>query len=118
MIVNSSGQIMVKTVHDHERVPEVWHVPRGERGSVSDARESRRQAAGVPGESRAPVAAVDLPCPVRSLDDMEGNRAGLQRGAAAAAADLSPALSRDARQATVPGEPGSGRGRRWLTTPV
>ena len=23
MIVNSSGQIMVKTVHDHERVPEI-----------------------------------------------------------------------------------------------
>src|ERR1700685_316917 len=61
---------------------------------------------GVPGESRAPVAAVDLPCPVGSLDDMQGNRAGLYRRGAAAAADLPPALSRDARQATVPGEPG------------
>jgi len=94
------------------------HLPHGERGSVSDARESRRQAAGVPSESWAPVAAVDLPCPVGSLDDMEGNRAGLHRHAAAAATDLPPALSRDARQATVPGEPGGGRSRRWLTAPV
>jgi len=70
------------------------------------------------GRSRTPVAAVDLPCPVGSLDDMEGNRAGLHRRAAAAAADLTPALSRDARQATVPGEPGGGGNRRWLTTPV
>ena len=93
-------------------------MPHGERGSVSDARESRRQAAGVPSESEAPVAAVDLPCPVGSLDDMEGNRAGLYRRAAAAAADLPPALNRYARQATVPGEPGGGRSRRWLTTPV
>src|SRR5580704_2558038 len=92
-------------------------LPHGDRGSVSDARESGHQAASV-GESRAPVAAVDLPCPVGSLDDMEGNRAGLHRRAAAAAADLPPALSRDACQATVPGEPGGGRSRGWLTTPV
>src|SRR5580704_1985948 len=94
------------------------HLPHGERGPVSDARESRRQAAGVPGASRAPVAAVDLPCPVGSLDDVQRNRAGLHRGAAAAAAYLPPALSRDAGQATVPGEPGGGRSRGWLTTPV
>ena len=40
---------------------------------------------------------------------------GLHRRAAAAAADLPPALSRDARQATVPGEPGGRRSRRGLT---
>lgn len=85
---------------------------------MSDARESRRQTAGVPGELRAPVAAVDLPCPVGSLDDMEGNRAGLHCCAGAAAADLAPALGRDARRATVPGEPGGGRSWRWLNTPV
>src|SRR5580692_10893990 len=88
------------------------------RGSVSDARESRCQAADVPGRSRAPGAAVDLPGPVGSLDDVEGNRAGLKGGAAAAAADLPPALSRDARQATVPGEPGGGRSRGWPAAPV
>ena len=84
----------------------------------SDARESGRQAAGVPSESRAPVAAVDMPCLVGSLDHMEGNRAGLHRRAAAAAADLPPALSRDSRQAAVPGKPGGGGSRRWLTTPA
>jgi hypothetical protein len=42
----------------------------------------------------------------------------LQCVMAAAAADLPPALSGDSRQATVPGEPGGGRSRRWLTTPV
>ena len=77
-----------------------------------------RPLPGMPRESRAPVAAVDLPCPVGSLDDVQGNRAGLHRGAAAAPADLPPALSRDAGQATVPGEPGGGRDRGWLTTPV
>ena len=33
-------------------------------------------------KSRAPVAAVDLPCPVGPLDHMEGDRAGLHRHAA------------------------------------
>ena len=70
------------------------------------------------GELRAPVAAVGLRCPAGSLDDMEGNRAGLHRRAGAAAADLAPALGRDARQATVPGEPGGGRSSCLLTTPV
>ena len=93
-------------------------MPRGERGSVSDAGESRGQVAALRDKSRAPAAAVDLPCPVGPLDHMEGDRAGLDRRAAAAAADLPPAFSRDAGQATVPGKPGSGRGRRWLTTPV
>ena len=93
-------------------------LPRGERGSVSDARESRLQAAALRDKSQAPVAAVDLPCPVGPLDHMEGNRAGLHGHAAATAADLPPAVSRDAGQATVPGKPGGGRGRRWLTTPV
>lgn len=92
-------------------------MPHGERGSVSDAREYRCEGAG-PGKSRAPVAAVDLPCPVRSLDDMEGNRARLRRRAAGAAADQAPALSRDACQSTMAGEPGGGRSRRWLATPV
>ena len=39
----------------------------------------------------------------RVLDDMEGDRAGLRCCAGAAAADLAPALGRDARQVTVPG---------------
>ncbi len=72
----------------------------------------------MPGELRAPVAAVGLRCPVGSLDDMGGIRAGLRCCAGAAAADLAPALGGDAREATVPGEPGGGRGWRWLTTPV
>ena len=68
--------------------------------------------------SLAPVAAVDLPFPVGSLDDMESNRAGLYRRAAATAADLPPALSRDTSQATMPGKPGCGGSRRWLTAAV
>ena len=79
---------------------------------------SGRTVPGLPDESLAPVAAVDLPCPVGSLDDVESNRAGLYRRAAAAAADLPPALCRDTRHATVSGEPGCGGSRRWLTAAV
>ena len=79
---------------------------------------SGRTASGPPDESLAPVAAVDLPCPVGSLDDVESNRAGLYRRAAAAAADLPPALCRDTRHATMAGEPGCGGNRRWLTAAV
>jgi hypothetical protein len=80
--------------------------------------ESGRTASDLPDKSLAPVAAVDLPCPVGSLDDMESNRAGFYRRAAAAAADLPPALSRDTRHATMSGEPGCGGSRRWLTAAV
>ena len=59
--------------------------------------------------SGTPAAAVDLPCPVGSLDDVEGDRARSDCRTAAMAADLSPALGRDASHAAVPGEPGSGR---------
>jgi len=49
---------------------------------------------------------------------MESNRAGFYRRAAAASADLPPAISRDTCRATMPGEPGCGGSRRWLTTAV
>ena len=62
--------------------------------------------------------ACEFANPVGSLDDMESNRAGFYRRAAAAAADLPPALSRDTRHATMSGEPGCGGSRRWLTAAV
>src|SRR6266496_1388271 len=73
---------------------------------------------GVPHESGTPVAAVDLPCPVGSLDDVECDRARSDGRAAAMAAGLPPAPGRDASHATVPGEPGRGRGRCRLAAPV
>ncbi|HET9081794.1 MAG TPA: hypothetical protein VFO01_14955 [Trebonia sp.] len=69
-------------------------------------------------ESGTPVPAVNLPCQVRSPDDVESNRARPDGRAAAVAAGLPPALGRDACHAAMPGEPGGGRDRCRLAAPV
>jgi hypothetical protein len=73
---------------------------------------------GVPHESGAPAAAVDLPCPVGSLDGVECDRARSDRRVAALAAGLPPAPGRDPGHAAVPGEPGGGRDRGRLASSV
>jgi len=70
------------------------------------------------GESGTPAVAVDLPCPVGSLDDVECDRARLDGRVAALAAGCLPAPGRDAGHAAVPGEPGSGCDRGRLASPV
>jgi hypothetical protein len=65
--------------------------------------------AGVPLASGTPVAAVDQPCHVGSLEDVERDRARSDCRAAAMAADLQPVPVRDVSHAAVPGEPGGGR---------
>jgi hypothetical protein len=72
----------------------------------------------VPHESGTPAAAVDLPRPVGSLDDVEHNRARLDGRAAAMAADLQPAPGRDAGHAAVLGEPDGSSDRGRLASPV
>lgn len=73
---------------------------------------------GVPHESGAPAAAVDLPCPVGSLDGVECDRARSDRRVAAVAAGLPPAAGRNPGHAAVPREPGGGRGRARLASPA
>ena len=82
-----------------------------------DALPSGRPA-GVRHASGTPAAAVDLPCPVGPLDDVERDRAGSDCRTAAITAGLSPAPVRDASHVAVPGEPGSGRDRRRLASPI
>jgi hypothetical protein len=73
---------------------------------------------GVPRESGAPAAAVDLPCPVGSLDGVECDQARSDRRVAALAAGLPPAPGRDPGHAAVPGEPGGSRDRGRLASPA
>jgi hypothetical protein len=88
--------------------------------SAHRCQDARAQASGreAQARSRTPVAAVDLPCPVGPLEDMQGNRTGSHRRAAAIPADLPPARVRDANLATMPGEPKGSINRRGLASAV
>jgi hypothetical protein len=97
-------------MHRRQR-PEVTHLPPTEYGPGVETHCRPDCCIGVPRESGAPAAAVDLPCPVGSLDGVECDRARSDRRVAALAAGLSPAPGRDPGHAAVPGEPGGGRDR-------
>src|SRR5690348_8423806 len=101
-----------------------WHTPAAYSHAAGRARIGWKNVlrpdgcAGLPHESGTPAAAVDLPCPVGSLDDVEHDQARLDCRAAAMAADFPPAPGRDAGHAAVPGEPGSGCDRCRPASPV
>ena len=107
---------------------ETAHLPTGSAGTSCHAADQARIGVGtrcrpngradVPYESRTPAAAVDLPRPVGSLDDLELDWARLDGRAAAMAADLQPAPSRDADHTAVLGEPGGSSDRGRLASPV